>query len=120
MESPTVDQILQALAVVESSNNPDAWGDGGRALGRWQVHPDRLWYEAHREGLQPSLGETWDSFVGRVLRAMIVRCIRAGHTAAQIAMYWHLGHYVESVDTDWDQRYAVRFTAALESAAGAA
>jgi hypothetical protein len=105
----TVDQIDSAIGWVESRNDPPALPDGGRALGRWQVHPDRLWSEAHAFKLSPALGETWDSFVDRVLRAMIT--YHAQHnTPLEIAMYWHLGHWADPDDADWDQVYADKFS----------
>ena len=66
----TVDQFLKALAVTESADDPEAWGDAGRAMGRWQVHPDRLWQESHLGLVFPKLGETWDQLVARVLRTI--------------------------------------------------
>ena len=44
------------LAHVESVNSPEAWGDAGRAMGRWQMHPAfvRQWEGPAR------LGMTWD------------------------------------------------------------
>jgi len=111
----TVDQFLKALAVVESSDDPEAWGDAGRALGRWQVHPDRLWQEMHTYLIVPKLGETWDQLVAAVVRAMYAAESR-NHTPAEIAMYWHLGHFQDPGVPDWDQKYSARFMAALENA----
>lgn len=34
----TLDQILDAIAIVESNNNPNAVGDQGRAIGAYQLH----------------------------------------------------------------------------------
>jgi len=113
MGTPTVDQILAALAQVESSNNPEAWGDGGRAMGRWQVHPDRLWYEAGRYGLTPFLRETWNAFVERVLREMVADRSGPSLTPVGIAMYWHLGHVCLPEMKQWDKVYEARFNAAL-------
>jgi hypothetical protein len=111
----TVDQFLKALAVVESSDDPEAWGDAGRAMGRWQVHPDRLWQEMHAYRITPAPGETWDQLVARALRAMYSNLTQA-HTDTAIAMYWHLGHFAKSTDDDWDAKYAARFGAALANA----
>jgi hypothetical protein len=115
----TVDQFLDALAMVESSNNPQAWGDGGRAMGRWQVHSDRLWSECAKYKIAPQLGETWDSLVRRVL----IRIFNGEgfySPAARIAMYWHLGHWCGELDKDWDAAYADKFNAALARAIGGA
>lgn len=111
----TVDQFLKALAMVESSDNPEAWGDAGRAMGRWQVHPDRLWSEMHALTISPKLGETWDQLVARVLRAMFTAASKVRYPLA-IAMYWHLGHYQLPGEGDWDKGYADKFNRALEQA----
>lgn len=111
----SVDQFLKALAVTESADDPEAWGDAGRAMGRWQVHPDRLWSEARLRELEPHLGETWDQFVACVLRAVFAKFIGFGR-ADVVAMYWHVGHLVHPTDPDWDQKYAERFGVALMQA----
>ena len=111
----TVDQFLKALAVVESHDDPEAWGDGGQAMGRWQVHPARLWQEMHANTIAPRLGETWDQLVGRTLRAMAMK-LWEKYSAVAIAMYWHLGHFCESTAPEWDLKYAARFGAALMNA----
>ena len=111
----TLDQFLKALAVVESSDDPEAWGDGGRAMGRWQVHPDRLWQEMHSHQITPKLGETWDHLVERVLRVIFIDSY-PGTAALMIALYWHVGHWVRPSDSTWDAYYAARFQAALMNA----
>lgn len=108
----TVDQFLYALAIVESSNTPEAWGDGGRAMGRWQVHPDRFWDECRRGYIFPKVGETWDSVVERILRAVWEFYFDKLDPVA-IAMYWHLGHFTSRASQDWDTTYASKFAAAL-------
>jgi hypothetical protein len=115
----TVDQFLDALAQVESSNNDREWGDGGRAMGRWQVHPDRLWSEARKAHLEPQLGETWDQFVGRVVGAMY-NFFATRWAPREIAMYWHVGHFVRDGHPDWDLAYAQKFDDAMARALGQA
>ena len=112
---PTVDQFLKALAIVESRDNPEEWGDAGRAMGRWQVHPDRLFDECARSKIEPKLGETWDQLVARVLRAMWTYHYPM-QDEVEIAMFWHLGHFSTPTESDWDAKYAVRFMAALANA----
>jgi hypothetical protein len=34
----TFEDLLDAIAKIESNNNPDAIGDGGRAVGAFQIH----------------------------------------------------------------------------------
>ena len=118
MADPLVSQVIDALAVIESADNPHAWGDGGRALGRWQVHPDRLWFEAAIYKLTPTLGETWDGFVGRVLRAMVTDAL-VGRVPVAVAMYWHLGHWCATTAPEWDWGYAAKFDAALTAGSSA-
>ena|SRR5208337_3133355 len=132
----TVEQFLEALAVVESSNNPRAWGDfltaaGSpmpadtndthtgcqccpRAMGRWQVHPDRVWSESRLRRVAPNLGETWDSWIGRIL-TVIFNVLYPVVLPVSIAMYWHLGHFSDPGKPDWDSPYNVKFDAALKA-----
>lgn len=35
----SVDRFVAITALCESVDNPEAWGDDGRACGRWQIHP---------------------------------------------------------------------------------
>lgn len=108
----TAKQFADALGVVESNGNPYApMGDGGRALGRWQIHPDELWTWAHRLALAPELGETWDSFIERVVWGFYQ--FHTTLSAVEVAMTWHIGHVVRENDVEWDDAYADRFNAAI-------
>src|SRR5208337_358137 len=133
----TVEQFLKALAVVESSNNAEAWGDfvevkapspglvykttdagelkSAQAMGRWQCHADRLVFEATRLNLWPTLGETYDHWVERILRAIFAEQTDR-LLPNEIAMCWHVGHVLSAIDPDWDAKYAARFGAALLNA----
>lgn len=109
----TTVEFIRKLGKVETNNNPNApLGDSGRAFGEFQVHPDRLWNEAHHYGITPKLGESWDSFVRRVLDAVFEARTKQGHPPDVIAMYWHVGHFTLPGDGDWDHAYAARFAAA--------
>jgi len=130
----TVEQFLAALAEVESSNNPLAWGDfvdkagtpsghpdpaaavqagfNPQAMGRWQVHPDRLVFEAKRLNIWPTLGETLDLWVERILRAIWLE-ESANWAPDVIAMYWHKQVWCYRGTPAWDITYGTRFTAAL-------
>ena len=135
----TVEQFLVALALVESRGNPLAWGDFVRpsgtqcphpaelhgaqtaclpkAMGRWQVHPDRLFSELRKNRIEPQLGETWDHLIYRVLRAIWAHTgLHEG--ALSCAMYWHLGHWSGPGKPDWDITYAGKFLEALETVGG--
>lgn len=54
--------ILDAIATIESNNRDDAIGDGGKALGRFQ-----LWRVYWSDALQyvPEIGGTYDDVRGR-------------------------------------------------------
>jgi len=127
-------QCVAALAQVESSNNPLAWGDyvdkdgtpaghpspiaaveAGfmpQAVGRWQVHPDALDYWADSFKLYSALDETWDGYVGRIVTSMF-GTYTSKRSPVEIAMRWHVGHWVSPGASGWDDTYADKFTAAL-------
>ena len=111
MEPATVDSFLHALALTESDDNPNApLGDHGRALGRWQVHPDWLdeWSTHYR--LTPVLSETWDSYIARVVGSFYCDHAPRGFSDVQVAMHFHLGHPALEGSADWDKQYADRFS----------
>ena len=101
--------FLFCLGKTESNDDPDIHlGDGGRALGRFQVHPDWVWTQCRRFGIQPALNETWDSFVTRLVTAFFD--FYGGQMQdIEVAMYFHLGHRTLPTDNDWDVGYAERF-----------
>jgi len=105
-------QFVGALYEVEGGPSLSDLPDGGRALGRPQVHPDALFDWARFADTRPQLNETWDDYLDSLLRA-IYAALSAQRTPVQIAMWWHLGHPCVETDADWDQEYAARFTAAL-------
>ena len=107
----TPEQFASVLAEVESGGNWQAWGDEGRAMGRWQVHPDWLWGWAKNYRVEPALDETWDAFVMRVVLAFARDHFARGMSAVTVAMYFHLGHL-----GDFDRDYAARFDEALSHA----
>ena len=52
-DAPAIDRALYAMRIVESNNNPAAVGDGGRAIGIYQV-----WRIYHTDAIEytPSIG----------------------------------------------------------------
>ena len=56
----TQDDFFKALGEVESSNNDAAIGDGGAALGRYQIHK-AYWQDAAQH--DPSLGGKYEDVV---------------------------------------------------------
>lgn len=138
-DDTTVEQFVDALAMVESSGNPFAWGDDvlvdrppqcstergsdpkksrvPAAMGRWEVHADRLFDEADSFQLRPLVGEPYDSFVRRIVGAIAAMFV-APEGAVSTAMYWHLGHWSDPKSDDWDLNYATKFSAALDRVKG--
>jgi hypothetical protein len=104
----TTEQFLACLAETETNDNPRAWGDNGRAIGRFQVHPDWVHTQEVRFGLQPVLNETWDSFITRLVTKFFELHIGT-MDEQEVAMYFHLGHRTLPTDADWDTHYAERF-----------
>lgn len=104
----TLEKFLHTLAMTESNNNADVeLGDGGRALGRFQVHPDWVFTQSKKFKKEPNLNETWDSFITRLVSAFFnqFQLLRPVY----IAMHFHLGHASFEWSDDWDKEYAARF-----------
>lgn len=103
--------LRRVLALVESANDPEAWGDSGRACGRYQMHP----------GFYVSWGPTilefggrelsWDEAFEIALSRFLEACERDRPTATdeQIAMAFHL-HGQPRWD-GWDDGYSQRWRA---------
>ena len=109
MQNPNTTKVVMAIANVESNGNPNiGFGDGGRAMGRFQVHPDWLWGWANHYHLTPNLDETWDSFVRRVVTAFVDDHLSHMQPAI-VDMYFHLGHITYPKDIDWDQERCDKF-----------
>lgn len=107
----TPQQFSTALGLTESNGNPNSpLGDHGRALGRFQVHPDWVFDWSNRLGIVPKLSETWDSFVERMVQAFYTHHVGGTLSDVEIAMAFHIGHLVHNYDPDWDSAYADRFT----------
>lgn len=105
----TAAEFLKVLGETESGDNPNArLGDNGRALGRFQVHPDWVWTQCRRFGLQPALDETWDSFITRLVIEFFNHNVSLMDDLS-VAMYFHIGHHVAPTETAWDGPYAERF-----------
>lgn len=113
------DQFATAIGIVESNGDSDVpLGDDGRALGRWQIHPDEMWTWAKRLTLAPQVNETWDSFVGRLIKGFYSFHTVQTLTDVQIAMTWHLGHISREDSPDWDLAYADKFRNAARTVQG--
>lgn len=55
--APPSEQLLDAIATVESNNNPNAVGDGGKAIGVFQIHRV-YWQDAVQH--DPSIGGCYE------------------------------------------------------------
>jgi hypothetical protein len=111
-------QFQAALAITESGDNPEAWGDQGLAMGAWQVHPAWLWDQIRSFQIKPAVRSSWNSWVETYIEAFFHKYADLG-TPTEIAMHFHLGHASEPGDVDWDAEYASRFEAALAKVAAA-
>jgi hypothetical protein len=97
----------KALALVESNDNPEAWGDHGQAMGRWQVHPAIVW-EYGPESVP--LNATWDWVCQQTVEPFF-RDRMAVHGNIGIAeMEWNKG--ISAVKAGvWDIDRAKKFNA---------
>lgn len=97
------EKILRAIGMVESRMVRSAVGDGGKALGAYQMHR-AAWIDANeqlkKEGKPTHARERWndrrvqDIVAGAYLRVIRKRLARAGVTnpsPAHLAACWNLG-----------------------------
>jgi len=97
------DRLLAAIGMVESGMNHRAVGDGGRALGAYQMHPE-AWQDANAhlksQGRRTYKRNAWrDAAVQKhmasaYLEVIRTRLHRAGYLSpspAQLAACWNLG-----------------------------
>lgn len=99
-------QFSELISRVESNHNPHAYGDGGRALTSYQVHPAWLFEWTFKLRVSPRVNDTWDEFVARVIDVFAVHVFGLGLTVTEGAMYFHLGHITFATSPDWDHAYA--------------
>ena len=113
------EDLVHCLAKTETNDMPvillprglgeaSLLGDGGRAIGRWQLHPDWMHTQEVRFGLQPKLNERHDDYHYRLVFAFVDHYLGTMDDLG-VAMYFHLGHRALPTDADWDQKYAERF-----------
>jgi len=104
------DTFAEILGLVESDGNPNAkLGDGGRAFGRWQVHPDWVFEWALRLKVTPKLNELWDDFMRRLIKAFYNFPFHLKLQPIEVAMTFHIGHITHVGQPNWDDDYATRF-----------
>ena len=83
----TINRLLPALARVESKNDPNAIGDGGAAIGIYQIH--RVYWQDAVD-FDKSLGGSYNDcfnpeYAKRVVRAYLKRYGSANATVEQLA-----------------------------------
>ena len=110
--------FAKAIAVVESGDrsNPPL-GDDGRALGRYQMHPDSSGSGRRISKQCLRLSETWDAYFTRLIQQYFGYRTGQGLTAIQAAVSFHVGHIVREDDPTWDAQYASDFTDAARGLA---
>lgn len=99
------ERFALALAWTESNNNPEAWGDHGLAMGRWQMHP--VWYA---EWADPAIqvGWSWDQAFRAALRRFWDGTRGRGVSLLATVMIFHLG--ASAVERgEWEGVYEIRF-----------
>ncbi len=108
--NPT-ERFLHALAVTESNDNPDApFGDCGRAVGRYQAHPDWVVTFMSAYEMKPIIGDSWDTFVAKLISKFYeIHTEKYNLNPEEVAMTYHIGHIVHPSSTDWDVEYANKF-----------
>ena len=118
----TPSQFAWAIGVIESGSNALRWGDFvgtpslPQACGRYQIHPAELWTWAMRLRCFPSVGDTWDAWMQRIVEGFYTYHQAQGLTDVEIGVCWHLGHIALPTDPDWnDENYPERFTRAAAS-----
>lgn len=99
------EKFAHALALTESHDNPQAWGDQGLAVGRWQMHPafvDNYWPD------DIGVDWSWDHLCRAALLRFYSTRFQPGRTLEQVVMEFHLGVHAVA-EGDWDAVYAARF-----------
>ena len=79
MSEQEMTEVLAAIRIVESNNNPDAVGDGGAAIGIYQIHRS-YWQDAVE--YDPSIGGVYEDcfnpkYAERIVRAYMARYCNA-------------------------------------------
>jgi hypothetical protein len=104
----TPQQFALALRQTESDSNPRAYGDDGLALTSYQVHPAWVWDQIRRAPVTPRVDDSWEAWIEQIV-CKFYRIRMQTSSEVQIAMEFHIGHFVAPTDTAWDVPYAARF-----------
>jgi hypothetical protein len=87
------DRLLKAISFVESRHNDGAVGDGGKAIGRYQIHQP-YWQDA--TGYDKSIGGSYGDckrgdYAAKVVRAYMKRYLKSGASDEEIALTHNRG-----------------------------
>jgi hypothetical protein len=109
-----VERFLAITGMVESDNDPEAWGDGGFACGRYQDHAS--YYESWGPKKEDFKGKerSWDwcfEFAARKF-FLVARVHKPDATLLQIGMARHL--HGQIIWAGNDPAYATRWQACAE------
>lgn len=99
------ERFAQALAMTESLDHPEVWGDAGLACGRWQMHPawvDEWWPD------DIGVDWSWDHLFHMALVRFYQTKDAENMPPDKMAMQFHLGE-AAAKRGDWDVKYGLRF-----------
>lgn len=99
------ERFAHALALTESHDNPQAFGDDGLAYGRWQMHPafvDDWWPD------DIGVDWSWDHLFRAALLRFYSTRSAAGVPLQKVVMEFHLGVHAVAAG-EWDTKYGLRF-----------
>lgn len=91
---------LPAIAAIESSNRPHAVGDGGKALGLYQIHPavfeefnkaNKTRYRHHSHALEPITATLIADWYLHVRIPQILRWLKEPITRDSVLTCWNMG-----------------------------
>lgn len=108
LAAPPSDRLLDAIATVESDNNPEAVGDGGKAIGVFQIHRV-YWQDAVQH--DPSIGGQYEdcrdpAYARRIVIAYMDRYAPANasdETLARIHNGGPRGHKKAATNKYWNK-----------------
>jgi hypothetical protein len=113
---------VRAFAMIESGENTQAGGDGGRAFGLLQMHPAtfKRYYGCHMR-FAPALNDTWEDAQIKCCAAFLA--VHRWGEASQdqrdlIVQAWNIGEAGVFVDGKRNPEYLARWLEAYEKIGG--
>jgi hypothetical protein len=117
-------EVVRALAIAESGENPHQVGDGGRAYGLLQMHPAtfKRYYGTYPQGrFAPAVSDTWAAAEIKACAAFLEWHGYDADGQEQkdlIIQAWNLGEAAVFLEHRRNAMYLRRFLAALERVRG--